>query len=391
MLLKFFYALRDAKIPVSLKEYLMLLEGLEKEVIPTRLEDFYYFARTSLIKDERNLDKFDLIFGKTFKGLEGINGEISAEIPDEWLNALAQKYLTEEEKKQIEALGGFDKLMETLKQRLEEQKEKHQGGNKWIGTGGTSPFGHSGYNPEGIRIGGQSTHRRAVKVWEKREFKDLNDDVEIGTRNIKVALKRLRKWARMGAADELDLAGTINKTAKDGYLDVVLRPERRNNVKVLALFDIGGSMDDHIKVCEELFSASKSEFKHFEHYYFHNCLYETLWHKNNRRNTERIDTYDVLHKYSGDYKVVVVGDAAMSPYEIAMKGGSVEHWNEEAGAVWLERLVNQFPHLIWINPVRPDYWHYSASTDMIRQIIGPHRMFPMTLEGLDNAMKELNK
>ncbi len=391
MLLNFFYALRDAKIPVSLKEYLMLLEGLEKEVIPTRLEDFYYFARAALIKDERNLDKFDLVFGKAFKGIESINGEISAEIPDEWLEKLAQKYLTEEEKKQIAALGGFDKLMETLKQRLEEQKERHQGGNKWIGTGGTSPFGNSGYNPEGIRIGGQSTHRRAVKVWEKREFRDLNDDVEIGTRNIKVALKRLRKWARMGAADELDLAGTINKTAKDGYLDVVLRPERRNNVKVLTLFDIGGSMDDHIRVCEELFSAAKSEFKHFEHYYFHNCLYESLWRKNNRRNTERIDTYDVLHKYSGDYKVVIVGDAAMSPYEIAMKGGSVEHWNEEAGAIWLERLVNQFPHLIWINPVQQDYWHYSASTDMIRQIIGPHRMFPMTLEGLDNAMKELNK
>lgn len=369
----------------------MLLEGLEKEVIPTRLEDFYYFARAALIKDERNLDKFDLVFGKAFKGIESINGEISAEIPDEWLEKLAQKYLTEEEKKQIAALGGFDKLMETLKQRLEEQKERHQGGNKWIGTGGTSPFGNSGYNPEGIRIGGQSTHRRAVKVWEKREFRDLNDDVEIGTRNIKVALKRLRKWARMGAADELDLAGTINKTAKDGYLDVVLRPERRNNVKVLTLFDIGGSMDDHIRVCEELFSAAKSEFKHFEHYYFHNCLYESLWRKNNRRNTERIDTYDVLHKYSGDYKVVIVGDAAMSPYEIAMKGGSVEHWNEEAGAIWLERLVNQFPHLIWINPVQQDYWHYSASTDMIRQIIGPHRMFPMTLEGLDNAMKELNK
>lgn len=391
MLLNFFYALRDAKVPVSLKEYLMLLEGLEKEVIPTRLEDFYYFARSALVKDERNLDKFDLVFGKNFKGIESVNGEISADIPDEWLNTLAQKYLTEEEKKQIEALGGFDKLMETLKQRLEEQKEKHQGGNKWIGTGGTSPFGHSGYNPEGIRIGGQSTHRRAVKVWEKREFKDLNDNVEIGTRNIKVALKRLRKWARMGAAEELDLAGTINKTAKDGYLDVVLRPERRNNVKVLTLFDIGGSMDDHIRVCEELFSAAKSEFKHFEHYYFHNCLYESLWRKNNRRNTERIDTYDVLHKYSGDYKVVVVGDAAMSPYEIAMKGGSVEHWNEEAGAVWLERLVNQFPHLIWINPVHPEQWHYSASTDMIKQIIGPHRMFPMTLEGLDNAMKELNK
>ena len=391
MLLNFFYALRDAKIPVSLKEYLMLLEGLEKEVIPTRLEDFYYFARAALIKDERNLDKFDMVFGKAFKGIESMNGEISAEIPDEWLEKLAKKYLTEEEKKQIAALGGFDKLMETLKQRLEEQKERHQGGNKWIGTGGTSPFGNSGYNPEGIRIGGQSTHRRAVKVWEKREFRDLNDDVEIGTRNIKVALKRLRKWARMGAADELDLAGTINKTAKDGYLDVVLRPERRNNVKVLTLFDIGGSMDDHIRVCEELLSAAKSEFKHFEHYYFHNCLYESLWRKNNRRNTERIDTYDVLHKYSGDYKVVIVGDAAMSPYEIAMKGGSVEHWNEEAGAIWLERLVNQFPHLIWINPVQQDYWHYSASTDMIRQIIGPHRMFPMTLEGLDNAMKELNK
>lgn len=391
MLLNFFYALRDARLPVSVKEFLMLLEGLEKEVIPTRIEDFYYYSRAALVKDERNIDKFDRVFSEVFKGIESVSDEINADIPEEWLKALSEKFLTEEEKAQIASLGGFDKLMETLKKRLEEQKERHQGGNKWIGTGGTSPFGHSGYNPEGIRIGGESRNRRAVKVWEKREFKDLSDDVEIGTRNIKVALKRLRKWARTGAANELDLNGTIAKTAKDGYLDVVLRPERRNNVKVLALFDIGGSMDDHVKVCEELFSAVKTEFKYLEYYYFHNCIYESVWRKNSRRTTDRIDTYDILNKYSSDYKVIIIGDAAMSPYEITMNGGSVEHWNKEAGATWLKRVRNHFPHLIWINPSRRDYWDYSTSTDLIKQLIGPQNMFPMTLEGLDEAMKTLSK
>ena len=391
MLLNFFTELRNAKLPVTLKEYLALLEGLEKGVIPTDIEHFYYFARTSMIKDEKYLDRFDQIFGKVFKGAQGVDGEISAEIPEEWLQLLAQKFLSEEEKKQIESLGGWEKLMETLKQRLEEQKERHQGGNKWIGTGGTSPFGNGGYNPEGIRIGGQSTHRRAVKVWEKREFKNLDENVEIGTRNIKVALRRLRKWARTGAFDELDLAGTISKTAHNGYLDVIMRPERRNAVKVVLLFDIGGSMDDHIKVCEELFSAAKSEFKHMDHYYFHNCLYESVWTDNKRRQNERISTYDILHKYGPDYKIVFVGDAAMSPYEITYQGGSVEHFNEEAGAIWMKRITDKFPHLIWINPTAEQYWEYSQSTQIMRQLIGPNRMFPMTIAGLDSAMKELSK
>jgi uncharacterized protein len=391
MLLSFFTELRNAKIPVTLKEYLGLLEGLEKNIIPTDIEHFYYFARTAMVKDEKHLDKFDQVFGRVFKGAQGINGEISAQIPEEWLKLLAQKFLTEEEKKQIESLGGWDKLMETLKQRLEEQKERHSGGNKWIGTGGTSPFGHGGYNPEGIRIGGQSTHRRAVKVWEKREFKNLDDNVEIGTRNIKVALKRLRKWARTGAHDELDLAGTITKTAHNGYLDVVMRPERRNAVKVVLLFDIGGSMDDYIKVCEELFSAAKSEFKHIEHYYFHNCLYETVWKDNKRRRNEAISTYDLIHKYGSDYKIVFVGDAAMSPYEITYQGGSVEHFNDEAGAIWLGRMIDKFPHLVWINPTAQNYWDYSQSTQIIQKIIGTNRMFPMTITGLEGAMKELSK
>ncbi len=391
MLLNFFTELRNAKLPVTLKEYLALLEGLEKGVIPTDIEHFYYFARTSMIKDEKYLDRFDQIFGKVFKGVQGVDGEISAEIPEEWLQILAQKFLSEEEKNQIESLGGWEKLMETLKQRLEEQKERHQGGNKWIGTGGTSPFGNGGYNPEGIRIGGQSTHRRALKVWEKREFKNLDENVEIGTRNIKVALRRLRKWARTGAHDELDLAGTISKTAHNGYLDVIMRPERRNAVKVVLLFDIGGSMDDHIKVCEELFSAAKSEFKHMDHYYFHNCLYESVWTDNKRRQNERISTYDILHKYGPDYKIVFVGDAAMSPYEITYQGGSVEHFNEEAGAIWMKRMIDKFPHLIWINPTAEQYWEYSQSTQIMRQLIGANRMFPMTIAGLDSAMKELSK
>lgn len=391
MLLNFFTELRNAKLPVTLKEYLALLEGLEKGIIPTDIEHFYYFARTAMIKDEKYLDRFDQIFGKVFKGVQGVDGEISAEIPEEWLNLLAQKFLTDDEKKQIESLGGWEKLMETLKQRLEEQKERHQGGNKWIGTGGTSPFGNGGYNPEGIRIGGQSTHRRAVKVWEKREFKNLDENVEIGTRNIKVALRRLRKWARTGAHDELDLSGTISKTAHNGYLDVIMRPERRNAVKVVLLFDIGGSMDDHIKVCEELFSAAKSEFKHMDHYYFHNCLYESVWKENKRRQNERISTYDIIHKYGPDYKIVFVGDAAMSPYEITYQGGSVEHFNEEAGAVWMKRMVDKFPHIIWINPTAEQYWEYSQSTQIMRQLIGPSRMFPMTIAGLDSAMKELSR
>lgn len=391
MLLSFFTSLRQAKVPVTLKEFLALLEGLDKGIIPTDIEHFYYFARTALVKDEKHLDKFDQVFGQVFKGIEGINGEISAEIPDEWLKLLTQKFLTDEEKAKIESLGGWEKLMETLKERLEEQKGRHQGGSKWIGTGGTSPFGNGGYNPEGIRIGGKSTHRRAVKVWEKREFKNLDENVEIGTRNIKVALRRLRRWARTGAHDELDLDNTIQKTAHNGYIDIVMRPERRNAVKVVLLFDIGGSMDDHIKVCEELFSAAKSEFKHIDHFYFHNCLYESVWIDNKRRSNERISTYDILHKYGPDYKIIFVGDAAMSPYEITYSGGSVEHWNEEAGAVWLQRMKDKFPHIVWINPVAQQYWDYTQSTTILQQLIGPNRMFPMTIAGLDAAMKELSK
>lgn len=391
MLLSFFTSLRQAKVPVTLKEFLALLEGLDKGIIPTDIEHFYYFARTALVKDEKHLDKFDQVFGQVFKGIEGINGEISVEIPDEWLKLLTQKFLTDEEKAKIESLGGWEKLMETLKERLEEQKGRHQGGSKWIGTGGTSPFGNGGYNPEGIRIGGKSTHRRAVKVWEKREFKNLDENVEIGTRNIKVALRRLRRWARTGAHNELDLDNTIQKTAHNGYIDIVMRPERRNAVKVVLLFDIGGSMDDHIKVCEELFSAAKSEFKHIDHFYFHNCLYESVWTDNKRRSNERISTYDILHKYGSDYKIIFVGDAAMSPYEITYSGGSVEHWNEEAGAVWLQRMKDKFPHIVWINPVAQQYWDYTQSTTILQQLIGPNRMFPMTIAGLDAAMKELSK
>jgi uncharacterized protein with von Willebrand factor type A (vWA) domain len=338
------------------------------------------------------LDKFDRVFGHVFKGLEKTSDALAAAIPEEWLRALTEKYLTEEEKAQIEDLGGWAKLMETLKQRLEEQKERHEGGNKWIGTGGTSPFGANGYNPEGIRIGQKDgRHGRAVKVWDKRDFKNLDDQVELGTRNIKVALRRLRRWARDGAPSELDLQGTIATTAKNGYLDVVLRPERRNTVKVLLFFDIGGSMDAHIKVCEELFSAAKTEFKHMEYFYFHNCLYEEVWKDNRRRNAEKLSTWDVLHKYPADYKVVFVGDATMSPYEVTYPGGSVEHWNEEPGAAWLKRVADIYPHMIWINPVPERHWDHTPSVSLIRDVIGADRMFPMTLQGLDRAMRELGR
>lgn len=392
MFQRFFSELRDAKVPISLKEYLLLMEAMDKEVIESDITDFYYLSRAALVKDERNLDKFDRVFGHVFKGLEKTSDALAAAIPEEWLRALTEKYLTEEEKAQIEDLGGWDKLMETLKQRLEEQKERHEGGNKWIGTGGTSPFGANGYNPEGIRIGQKDgRHGRAVKVWDKRDFKNLDDQVELGTRNIKVALRRLRRWARDGAPSELDLQGTIATTAKNGYLDVVLRPERRNTVKVLLFFDIGGSMDAHIKVCEELFSAAKTEFKHMEYFYFHNCLYEEVWKDNRRRNAEKLSTWDVLHKYPADYKVVFVGDATMSPYEVTYPGGSVEHWNEEPGAAWLKRVADIYPHMIWINPVPERHWDHTPSVSLIRDVIGADRMFPMTLQGLDRAMRELGR
>ncbi|HRK64358.1 MAG TPA: VWA domain-containing protein [Terricaulis sp.] len=391
MFQRFFTELRAARVPVSLKEYLVLVEALDKEAIDLRVEDFYYLSRAALVKDERHLDKFDRVFGSVFKGLENTADAVNAEIPAEWLQLLTQKFLTEEEKAQIEALGGWDKLMETLKQRLEEQKKRHEGGNKWIGTGGTSPFGNGGYNPEGIRIGGEGGQGRAVKVWDKREYKNLDDSVELGVRNIKVALRRLRKFARTGAPDELDLDGTISKSAKEGYLDIVLRPERRNAVKVLLFLDIGGSMDSHIKLCEELFSAARTEFKSLEFFYFHNCLYESVWKDNRRRHDEKTNTWDVLHKFPSDYRIVFVGDATMSPYEITYPGGSVEHWNEEAGGVWLQRVAQVYERLVWLNPTPEAHWGHTPSIQVVREIIGPQRMFPLTIQGLDGAMKELSR
>ncbi|KAA5604849.1 VWA domain-containing protein [Roseospira marina] len=394
MFLTLFYDLRKAKVPVSLNEYLTLLEATAAQVPGHSVDDFYYLARATLVKDERNLDKFDRVFAQVFKGLEAPEGEAgeTAAIPEAWLRALGERFLTEEEKKEVEALGGWEKLMDTLRQRLEEQKGRHEGGNKWIGTKGTSPFGAYGYNPEGIRIGqDRSRHRRAVKVWDKRTFRDLDDSVEIGTRNIKVALRRLRRFARQGAATELDLDDTIRSTAhQGGMLDLKMVPERHNTVKVLLLLDVGGSMDDHIRVCEELFSAARSEFKHLEHYYFHNCVYEGLWRDNRRRWQEQIPTWDVLRTYPKDYKLVIVGDASMSPYEIAYAGGAVEHWNEEPGQLWMTRLLDQFPHAAWLNPVPEAHWRYTQSIQMLERVMGG-RMFPLTLDGLDRAMGELNR
>ncbi|MEW6450853.1 MAG: VWA domain-containing protein [Pseudomonadota bacterium] len=388
MFVTFFGELKAAGVPVTLREYLTLMEAMQQDLAGRRVEDFYYLSRAALIKDERNLDKFDRVFGHVFKGLALMEDALTAEIPEEWLKKLADKFLTEEEKKQIEALGGLDKLLETLKQRLAEQKGRHQGGKKWIGTGGTSPFGNGGYNPEGIRIGGESSQKRAVKVWDKREFKDLADDVELGTRNIKVALRRLRKFARTGVPDELDLDDTIKGTAHKGYLDIVMRPERHNAVKVLMFYDIGGSMDWHIKATEELFSAAGTEFKHMEHFYFHNCLYERVWKENRRRFQAHTDTWDVLHTYPHDYKAIFVGDASMSPYEITAAGGSVEHFNDEPGQVWMERMVRTYPACVWLNPVPEAHWEHTYSIKMMRQIMGG-RMYPLTLDGLDRAMREL--
>ncbi|WP_407522648.1 vWA domain-containing protein [Methylobacterium oryzisoli] len=389
MLLTFFTELRAAKVPVSLREYLTLLEALDRDLADQRVEDFYYLSRTALVKDERNLDKFDRVFGQVFKGVESLGEAVDPQaIPEEWLRKLAEKYLSEEERKDLQALG-WDKLFETLKQRLAEQKGRHQGGSKWIGTAGTSPFGAYGYNPEGIRIGQDGNRNfRAVKVWDQRTFKDLDDAEELGSRNMRLALRRLRRFARTGAAEELDLDGTIRETAKAGYLDLRLRPERRNAVKVLLFLDIGGSMDWHVGLAEELFSAARSEFKHFEHYYFHNCPYESVWTENRRRHTERTPLLDVIRTYPSDYRVVFVGDASMSPYEIAMPGGSVEHWNEEAGQIWLGRILDHFPKAVWLNPVPEAYWPYTQSIAMIRQILSG-RMFPLTLEGIDGAMRAL--
>ena len=390
MFAAFFHELKAAGLPVTVREYLTLMEGMDKNLASQKIEDFYYLSRTTLVKDERNLDKFDRVFGHVFKGIETL-GEATGvvEIPAEWLKKLAEKYLTEEEMKEIQALGGWEKLMETLAKRLAEQKGRHQGGSKWIGTAGTSPFGAYGYNPEGVRIGqAESRHRRAVKVWDKREFRDLDDTVELGTRNIKLALRRLRKFARTGAPEELDLDGTIKETANKGYLDLLLRPERRNAVKVLLFLDIGGSMDWHIKLCEELFSAARTEFKHLEHFYFHNCLYERVWKDNRRRWQETTPTWQVLHTYPHDYKAIFVGDASMSPYEITQPGGSVEHMNEEPGALWMQRLTRTYPHAVWLNPVPENQWDYTHSIRMLKQLMAG-RMYPLTLTGLDEAMREL--
>ena len=392
MLLPFFTALRDARVPVSMKEWLHLMEAMDKDVAGRKVDDFYHLSRAVLVKDEKHYDRFDQVFGKVFAGIEtvGAGDEPALDVPEDWLKLLNEKYLTDEEKAQIEALGGFDKLMETLKQRLDEQQGRHEGGSKWIGTGGTSPFGHGGYNPEGVRVGGPGKHGRAVKVWEKREYRNLDDQVELGTRNIKVALRRLRRFARQGALDELDMDATIDGTARQGWLDIHMRPERRNTIKVLLFLDIGGSMDAHVKMCEELFSAAKTEFKHLEFFYFHNCLYEGVWKDNRRRHNEKIPTWEVLNKYPADWRAIFVGDATMSPYEVTMPGGSVEHWNEEAGAVWMKRATQQWDKVAWLNPSPERYWSYSASVGMVRELVD-ERMYPLTLEGLEKAMRALAK
>jgi uncharacterized protein len=389
MFVSFFHELRASGVPVTLREYLTLMEGMERDLASRRVEDFYYLSRAALVKDERNLDKFDRVFGKVFQGIERLGERAAAEIPAEWLSKIMEKYLTEEEKQQIEAMGGLDKLLETLRQRLAEQNRHHQGGSKWIGTAGTSPYGAYGYNPEGVRIGQDKNRNfRAVKVWDRREYRDLDDAVELGTRNIKLALRRLRKFARTGAAEELDLDRTIKETAHRGYLDIKWRPERHNAVKVLIFLDIGGSMDWHVQVVEELFSAARSEFKHMDHFYFHNCLYERVWKHNRRRHDDSTPTWQVLHTYPHDYKAIFVGDASMSPYEITTPGGSVEHFNEEAGAVWLERVMRTYAACVWLNPVPEPQWDHTYSIRMVRQLFAS-RMYPLTLDGLDRAMREL--
>ncbi len=391
MFTKFFHELKSADLPVSLREYLTLIEAMDADLANRRIEDFYYLSRATLVKDERNLDKFDRIFGHVFKGLETVGEDLAGEIPEDWLKLMTERYFTDEEKREIEALGGWDKLMEALKKRLDEQKKRHQGGSKWIGTGGTSPFGSGGYNPEGIRIGDEGRRQgRAVKVWEKREYKNLDDQVELGTRNIKVALRRLRRFARKGAPDEFDLDSTIDATARAGFLDIKMRPERRNAIKVLLFFDAGGSMDPYIRVCEELFSAARAEFKHMEYFYFHNCLYDYVWKDNNRRWTDKIPTWEVLHTYPQDYKIIFIGDASMSPYEITVPGGSVEYFNEEAGAVWFKRLLDVYERAVWLNPIQENSWQYVASLQLVRNLFG-ERMYPLTLSGIDKAMSELKR
>ena len=382
--------LRAAGIPASIKEHLMLLEALDKDAIGQTPEEFYYLSRAVYVKDEGLLDRFDQVFNKVFKGIITDYGLNPQEIPADWLKAIAEKFLTEEEMEKIKSLGSWEEIMETLKQRLEEQQKRHEGGNKWIGTGGTSPFGNNGYNPEGVRIGGEGGKKRALKVWEKREFSNLDNTKELGTRNIKIALRRLRKFARTGSAEELDIGATIDGTARQGWLDIHMRPERRNAIKVLLFLDVGGSMDPFIKLCEELFSAATSEFKNLEFFYFHNCLYEGVWKDNRRRFSERTPTMEVMHKFPHDYKVIFIGDAAMSPYEISHPGGSVEHFNEESGTVWMQRIVNTYPATVWLSPTPEAHWNYSQSTKIMKELV-KDRMYPLTLDGLDDAMRELVK
>lgn len=394
MLIDFFYTLRAAKVPVSVKEYLSLLEALEAQVVgPTSdassMDDFYYLSRTALVKDEKHFDKFDRAFAAYFKGVE-LMTDFTQDVPLDWLRKTLEKELTPEQKAAIDKMG-WDELMETLKKRLEEQKERHEGGSKWIGTGGTSPFGNGGYNPQGIRIGGKGGNKSAVKVWEQRAYQDYDDSQELGTRNIKVALRRLRKFAREGSPDELDLDDTIRSTAANaGYLDIKMIPERHNNVKVLLLMDVGGTMDEHIARMEELFSAVKSEFKHLEFYYFHNCIYDYLWKNNRRRFAEKFPTWDIIRKYNKDYKLIFIGDATMSPYEILQPGGSVEYNNEEPGAEWIQRLTHAYPKFVWVNPEPQGVWQYRQSISIIQQLVG-QRMFPLTLRGLEDAMRMLSK
>jgi uncharacterized protein len=387
----FFTELRAAKIPVSLREYLTLMEAMHARVAAFAIDDFYLLARTALVKDERYLDRFDRVFGHCFNGIEML-ADPKGEIPEEWLRKLAERLLTEDEKKLVAALGGWEQLMETLRRRLAEQKARHQGSGKWIGTAGTSPFGAHGYNPEGVRIGQEEgRNRSAVKVWDRREFRNLDDTVELGTRNIKLALRRLRQFAREGAADELDLDGTIKSTAHNaGWLDLQLVPERHNTVKLLLFIDVGGSMEDHVRVCEELFSAARAEFKQLVYFYFHNCVYDTVWHDSRRRHVEQLPVLELIRTYDRNYRVVFIGDASMSPYEIEKEGGSVERWNHEPGAVWLRRLVESYPRAVWLNPVPEKYWGGTASISMISGLL-EDRMFPLTLDGIDRAMRRLRR
>ncbi len=391
MLIPFFYMLREGGMKTSITELLTLLEAMKSGLAGHSVDDFYFLARASLVKDEADLDRFDRIFGAYYKGIEDSLADLMQEIPDDWLRRQAELMLSEEERARIESMGGFEELMKALQERLDEQDERHEGGNRWIGTAGTSPFGAYGYNPEGVRMGQQgSRNRSAVKVWDKREYRNLDDSVELGTRNIKIALRKLRKFAREGAADQLDLDDTIDKTARNaGLLDIRMVPERHNAVKVLLCLDIGGSMDDHVRVCEEMFSAARSEFKHLEYFYFHNFIYENLWKDNRRRQTEKTPTLDVTHKYASDYKLIFVGDATMSPYEIVYAGGSVEHWNEEPGAVWIKRLLNTYPKAVWLNPEPQQRWDYTPSTKLVREIMDD-RMYPLTIAGLDEAIKSLH-